>query len=373
MSYTQVPPNSTGNKIDTVKIVEGEDINHRQVVQLGDKTFPVDSIAASNRSTLQVAVILAAGTGYAVDDVITLAGGTFATAAQLRVKAVLSGAITSVEVVTIGKYSVTAGTLTQGSTTGSGTGATFTCTFASDILAMFSMENYASAVIHFTAHSAGNVEVQGSGDGGVTWTRFKWFFTSFGSWSEQVGTTGSISASSVIALAFTMPLVRVHSLGNSTATVTIRATPFVSPLINQGGNSGTNQRWYTNNIISAFGSAGHNSSGGKARVISLATTNAVLLSTFLNSVYHVNLCNTGTTWAYLKFYSKSSTPTVGTDTPVAVHGIPPGGTLDINAATSGLSIYGSTQGMGYAITGAPADMDVTAIAANQVVGTIYYN
>jgi len=32
MSFTQVPPNSTGNKIDTVTVVDGADTVHRQVV-----------------------------------------------------------------------------------------------------------------------------------------------------------------------------------------------------------------------------------------------------------------------------------------------------------------------------------------------------
>lgn len=36
MSYTQVPPNSTGNKIDTIAVTEGVDTVHRQVVVIGD-------------------------------------------------------------------------------------------------------------------------------------------------------------------------------------------------------------------------------------------------------------------------------------------------------------------------------------------------
>lgn len=36
MSFTQVPPNSTGNKIDTIAVTEGADTVHRQVVVIGD-------------------------------------------------------------------------------------------------------------------------------------------------------------------------------------------------------------------------------------------------------------------------------------------------------------------------------------------------
>lgn len=40
MSFTQVPPNSTGNKIDTRTLVDGADTVHRQVVVIGDPTIP---------------------------------------------------------------------------------------------------------------------------------------------------------------------------------------------------------------------------------------------------------------------------------------------------------------------------------------------
>jgi len=36
MSFTQVPPDSTGNKIDTVTLTDGVDTVHRQVVVIGD-------------------------------------------------------------------------------------------------------------------------------------------------------------------------------------------------------------------------------------------------------------------------------------------------------------------------------------------------
>jgi len=372
MSYTQVPPNSTGNKIDTITFVEGADTVHRQVVSVADNYMYTATLGATNRISLQYAAVLSGGSGYVFGEIITLTGGTFATAATVVVTGVTAGVITSVKVMEIGRYSVSSGTLTQSATTGSGTGATFTCTFANDIVAMVDTSNYNFIQAQTIAYSGGSTEIEGSSDGQV-WTNIPWSFTNNGTLNSQVGSTGSVAAGSILFPDITLPFIRIVAGGNQTVVVSLRSQNMVTSLVKQGSSPSTNNLWYTKNIVSAFGSAGHNSSGGKARVISLATTNVVLLSTFLNSIYHVNLCNTGTTWAYLKFFSKSTTPTIGSDTPVAVHGIPPGGTLDINAATSGLSIYGSTQGMGYAITGAPADLDATAIAANQVVGTIYYN
>jgi hypothetical protein len=71
----------------------------------------------------------AGGTNYAVNDTITLAGGTFTTAAQVFVTAISgglgTGPITAVQVSNKGAYTVNPTAFTQGSTTGAGTGATF--------------------------------------------------------------------------------------------------------------------------------------------------------------------------------------------------------------------------------------------------------
>lgn len=74
------------------------------------------------------AVIVGAGSGYAVNDTITLTGGTSTTATVLRVTAVNSGAVTGVSIQTAGSYTIlpSAHPVAQGSTSGSGTGATFT-------------------------------------------------------------------------------------------------------------------------------------------------------------------------------------------------------------------------------------------------------
>jgi hypothetical protein len=73
------------------------------------------------------------GTGYAVGDQITCAGGTASPNAVLRVSTVSAGVITALTVIQQGVYSTkpAAGAVTQGSTTGSGTGATATLTFDS--------------------------------------------------------------------------------------------------------------------------------------------------------------------------------------------------------------------------------------------------
>lgn len=68
----------------------------------------------------------AGGSGYAVGDEITLAGGTATTPTVVKVMAVSSGAVTAFAIKTKGTYSATpSNNVAQASTTGSGTGATF--------------------------------------------------------------------------------------------------------------------------------------------------------------------------------------------------------------------------------------------------------
>jgi len=70
--------------------------------------------------------IVAGGSGYAVGDTITLTGGTIVTNAVLTVAAVSSGAVTRVTVNARGFLTATpSNPVSQGATSGSGTGATF--------------------------------------------------------------------------------------------------------------------------------------------------------------------------------------------------------------------------------------------------------
>lgn len=71
--------------------------------------------------------IAAGGSGYEVGDTITLTGGTFSAPVILTVATVSTGAVSSVTVTQAGSYSaLPSNPVAQGSTSGSGTGATFT-------------------------------------------------------------------------------------------------------------------------------------------------------------------------------------------------------------------------------------------------------
>lgn len=76
--------------------------------------------------------INAAGTGYAVDDVLTVAGGTTTHAAQIIVTSVSSGAITGARIYDSGAYSADPTLTANAVTGGSGSGASFNLTMESD-------------------------------------------------------------------------------------------------------------------------------------------------------------------------------------------------------------------------------------------------
>lgn len=127
------------------------------------------------------------------------------------------------------------------------------------------------------------------------------------------------------------------------------------------GNQGTPKMTLDRKL---FVTLGANTAGGwtPSKKISAATTNATSLKASAGQIGELYGTNNAGTWAYLKLYDKASAPTVGTDVPVHVIGLPPnsGGQL---AVPAGLQF---ATGIAYAITGGIADADTTAVALNQV-------
>lgn len=101
--------------------------------------------------TVASSSVATGGSGYAVNDQITLAGGTFTTAAVLKVTSISGGAVTGVTVQTAGAYTVKPSSpVSQASTTGGGTGATFNPSWASP--------NYSLSYCSPTACGVGGVK-----------------------------------------------------------------------------------------------------------------------------------------------------------------------------------------------------------------------
>jgi len=84
--------------------------------------------STTNREAL-TATVGAGGTGYTVNDILTIVGGTFAVAAKFKVTTVSAGAVTAVVVDTRGSYTITPSN-PAATTGGTGTGATLNVTYA---------------------------------------------------------------------------------------------------------------------------------------------------------------------------------------------------------------------------------------------------
>lgn len=104
-----------------------------------------------------------------------------------------------------------------------------------------------------------------------------------------------------------------------------------------------------------------------ARIQSAATTNSTLVKTGNTVALCGMVGNNGAGNAYIKFYNKATAPTVGTDVPFATFLIPPSRNVEIELD------YGFSLGLGYAITGAAADNDTTAVLVNQVTGVFFHD
>ncbi|UFZ05467.1 hypothetical protein LQG66_03885 [Bradyrhizobium ontarionense] len=108
------------------------------------------------------------------------------------------------------------------------------------------------------------------------------------------------------------------------------------------------------------------------KAIAAATTNPTSVRNAAAVVTGGQIFNASASVKYFKLYNKASAPTVGTDVPIETWGIPAGGFLPVAEliGTAGLRL---TTGLAYAITGAAADSDTTALAAGDVIVNLHYN
>lgn len=102
------------------------------------------------------------------------------------------------------------------------------------------------------------------------------------------------------------------------------------------------------------------------KLIAAATTNATSVKATAGKICEGWVFNTSAATKFLKLYNKASAPTVGTDVPVMTLPIPAGQGIALGSIFGIFGKYFST-GIAYALTGAAADNDATAIAAGDVI------
>lgn len=221
-----------------------------------------------------------------------------------------------------------------------------------------STAGYESLVVQITNAGSATTVVEGSHDGGTTWTTI--IGQNLGSLSNAVT---SATATGLYQYPCCAPLMRqrvsVYSSGTVTAIPVLRDAP-MEPVMNITSVT----------TIGQVTAATANPGTTLARVKAVAGTNATSVKTTAGNLYGGLLCNTTGSNLFFKFYSKSSAPTVGTDTPFFTTMVPANGVVELNiAADIGLRF---ASGIAYAITGAVADSDTTAVTADAVHGCLLY-
>lgn len=109
--------------------------------------------------------------------------------------------------------------------------------------------------------------------------------------------------------------------------------------------------------------------GTHHRLVSAASTNATSVKTSAGNISALYLTNNSAAPKWFKLFNKASAPTVGTDVPILSICIPASSTKDIPFTRQ----FNCSTGIAYAITGAAADADTTAVAANDVQVVMRYS
>lgn len=105
----------------------------------------------------------------------------------------------------------------------------------------------------------------------------------------------------------------------------------------------------------------------KAKILSAASTNATSVKASAGQLYGWALFNSTTTAKYVKLHNTAGTPTAGASVDFTIL-VPPGSGANVEFS-HGIPY---ATGIGYTITGAAADTDTTAVAANDVLGILLY-
>ena len=110
------------------------------------------------------------------------------------------------------------------------------------------------------------------------------------------------------------------------------------------------------------------SSASTYHLVSAASTNAGVVKASAGVVTAYYLANTAAVMLFVKLYNKASSPTVGSDTPRCVWGIP---------SQSGANIsfdhpIAFETGIAIATTTGIADSDSAAVGANDIAVTLHY-
>lgn len=102
-------------------------------------------------------------------------------------------------------------------------------------------------------------------------------------------------------------------------------------------------------------------------LVAAASTGAAVIKASAGRVLGWSLANTTASWRFVKLHNQTTTPTAGAGVVVTI-GIPPNGLAQVTVP-QGIAF---TTGIGRTTVTGAADADATAVAANDIVGDIYF-
>lgn len=105
------------------------------------------------------------------------------------------------------------------------------------------------------------------------------------------------------------------------------------------------------------------------KLIGANSTNATSLKATAGQLHVICIQNVAAAVRYVKFYNKATAPTVGTDVPVFIVGLPAASTVTLTLPAP----LNFSTGIAFATTNAAADADTTAITAGDLIISLGYN
>lgn len=225
--------------------------------------------------------------------------------------------------------------------------------------ATFSTAGYGSMSFQVIANASSNtVTVEGSNDGGTTWT-------SISGRSATATSTAGASGATVVSVGVTfipsiiMPQMRWR------CSAFVSGTTTVATGMKRGQSPNVVEAYVGNTIASALTSS--STSGGISTTGRLASaansTNGTSLATGAHRIYNIQALNVAAAPRYLVLYDTASAPTVGTTTIRKKIPIPANSAIAIDFVV-GLSF---ASGIAYALTVNAADADATAVTAGDIL------
>jgi hypothetical protein len=171
-------------------------------------------------------------------------------------------------------------------------------------------------------------------------------------------TTGTALASGQIGARYFRVFATSYTSGSLAVTIHYSTGADGSPstILNAGSSLAGGVNIGTGSTPSAFSTT------------AAASTNATSVKTSAGSLFEISVTNPTASPVFFKLYNKASAPTVGTDTPVLIIPIASGGYAIEPFGANGKRF---TTGIAWALTGAIASADSTAVAAGVLVHGTY--